>query len=143
MAAHITVEQRIPAPIQQVWDEIADVASHVEWMADAESITFLTEQRSGAGTKAEVFTKVGPLKTTDVMEFTEWEPPHRMVISHRGLVKGKGAFALESDGEATRFVWAETLTFPWYLGGGLTAFFAAPVLKLIWRRNLKRLAARF
>ncbi len=143
MATSIHIEQRISAPIQQVWDDVADIASHVEWMADAESITFLTDQRSGAGTKMEVLTKVGPLKTTDVMEFIEWEPPHRMAIRHRGLVKGSGAFTLESAGDATRFVWAETLTFPWYLGGGMTAFFAAPVLKLIWRRNLKRLAARF
>ncbi len=143
MAARIRIEQSIGAPIQTVWDDVADIASHVEWMADAESIRFLTEQRSGAGTRMEVLTKVGPLKTTDVMEFTEWEPPHRMAIRHRGLVKGEGAFSLQSVGDATRFVWAETLTFPWYLGGGLTAFFAAPVLKLIWKRNLKRLAARF
>jgi uncharacterized protein YndB with AHSA1/START domain len=143
MAARITIEQRITAPIQVVWDDIADIASHIEWMADAESIRFLTDQRSGAGTRLEVLTKVGPLTTTDVMEFTEWEPPHRMAIRHRGLVKGSGAFALQSEGETTRFVWAETLTFPWYLGGAVTAFFAAPVLKLIWKRNLKRLAARF
>lgn len=143
MAARIRIEKRITAPIQIVWDDVADIATHVEWMADAESIEFLTEQRSGAGTKMEVITKVGPLKTTDVMEFTEWEPPHRMAIRHRGLVKGEGAFTLESMGDATRFVWAETLTFPWYLGGAFTAFFAAPVLKLIWKRNLTRLAARF
>jgi carbon monoxide dehydrogenase subunit G len=143
MAARIRIEQRIAAPIQTVWDDVADIASHVEWMADAESITFLTEQRSGAGTKMEVLTKVGPLKTTDVMEFTEWDPPHRMAIRHRGLVKGEGVFTLASVGDATRFVWAETLRFPWYLGGGITAYFAAPVLWAIWKRNLKRLAARF
>lgn len=140
---NVRIEKMIDAPIQQVWDDIADLASHVEWMADAESITFLSEQTSGAGTTMEVLTRVGPLRTTDVMEFTEWEPPHRMAIRHKGLVSGNGSFSLESEGDATRFIWAEDLSFPWYVGGTVTATVAAPVLKLIWRRNLKALAARF
>jgi len=143
MAVSVRIEQAIDAPIQRVWDDVADIASHVEWMADAESITFRTRQRSGAGTAMEVLTKVGPLRMRDVIEFTEWEPPHRMAIRHRGLVKGEGAFLLESTGDTTRFVWAERLTFPWFLGGAITAWFAAPALRLIWRRNLRRLAARF
>lgn len=143
MGAHIRVEQRIEAPLRQVWDDIADLASHVEWMADAESIDFVSEQRSGKGTRMEVLTRVGPMKTTDVMEFTEWDPPHRMAIRHEGLVTGVGAFTLEADGEATRFVWEEELAFPWYLGGPVAATAAAPVLKAIWRRNLRALAERF
>lgn len=141
--ANIRVEQFIPAPIQTVWDDISNLASHVEWMADAESITFLTDHREGAGTRMEVLTKVGPFSTTDVMEFTDWDPPHRMAIRHEGLVTGVGAFVLNESGDQTRFTWDEELTFPWYLGGPLVAFFAAPVLRAIWRRNLKKLAARF
>jgi uncharacterized protein YndB with AHSA1/START domain len=141
--AHIRVEQIIPAAVQTVWDDIATLSSHVEWMADAESITFLTDQESGAGTRMEVLTKVGPLSTTDVMEFTEWVPPTRMAITHQGLVTGKGAFTLYENGHQTRFVWEEELTFPAYLGGPVTAAGAAPILRAIWRRNLRRLAERF
>jgi hypothetical protein len=141
--AHIRVEQIIPAPLQAVWDDIAVLSSHVEWMADAESMTFLSEQDSGAGTRAEVLTKVGPFSTTDVMEFTEWVPPTRMAIKHQGLVTGEGAFTLYENGDQTRFVWEEELTFPAYLGGPITAAAATPVLKAIWRRNLRRLAERF
>ncbi len=141
--ANIRIEHLIQAPVATVWSDIADVASHVEWMADAESITFLGEQRSGAGTRMEVLTRVGPFTTTDVMEFTEWTAPTRMAIRHQGLVTGEGAFTLEESEGGTRFTWAERLTFPWYLGGPVTAFLAAPVLKAIWRRNLRRLAARF
>lgn len=141
--AGIRIEQTIPAPVQRVWDDIADVSSHVEWMADAESISFLTEQHEGANTRIEVLTKVGPLSTTDVMEFTVWEPPHTMGVRHVGLVTGEGAFTLQAVGDQTRFVWAEELTFPWYLGGPITAAVAAPVLKAIWRKNLARLAERF
>jgi uncharacterized protein YndB with AHSA1/START domain len=140
----IRIEQMIPAPVTVVWDDIARIDRHVEWMADAERITFLSEVTSGAGTRIEVLTKVGPLSTTDVMEFTEWEPPHRMAIVHRGLVTGVGAFTLEPVGDrATRFVWEEELTFPVRVGGRVTAIAAAPVLRTVWRRNLRRLAARF
>ncbi|MBT8211655.1 MAG: SRPBCC family protein [Acidimicrobiia bacterium] len=133
----------IPAPPSAVWADIADVGSHVEWMADAEEIRFLSEQHSGVGTRMEVLTRVGPLSTTDIMEFTAWEPPHRMAIRHEGLVTGEGEFLLEEIPEGTRFIWSERLTFPWYAGGPATALAATPVLAAIWRRNLKRLAARF
>ena len=137
----VTVD--IPAALEEVWADLADVGSHVEWMADAEEIRFLTDQRSGVGTRMEVLTRVGPLSTTDVMEFTAWEPPHRMAIRHEGLVTGEGEFLLEEIPGGTRFVWTEKLSFPWYAGGPVTAMAAAPILTAIWRRNLKRLAARF
>jgi uncharacterized protein YndB with AHSA1/START domain len=139
----IQVEVTIPAPPQTVWDDLADLASHVEWMADAESIEFLTDQQEGSGTRMRVATKVGPFRTSDLMEFTAWEPPHRMAIRHQGLVTGEGEFLLAPQGSGTRFTWRETLTFPWYLGGPVTALGAAPVLRWIWRRNLERLVERF
>lgn len=141
--ARVCVEQHIAAPPQTVWDDIADVGSHVEWMADAESIEFVTHQRDGVGTKMEVLTKVGPFSLTDVMEFTAWEPPVRMAVRHEGLVTGEGAFFLAPERNGTKFVWDEELTFPLWLGGPVAAFFAAPVLRAIWRRNLRRLADRF
>jgi uncharacterized protein YndB with AHSA1/START domain len=144
MTRRIETSIDIPAPIERVWDDIADLASHVEWMADAESITFTTGQSSGVGTRMEVLTKVGPLRLTDVMTFTEWEPPHRMAIRHQGLVTGVGEFQLEPIASGgTRFTWREDLSFPIWLGGPVTEFFAAPVLNAIWKRNLGRLRARF
>lgn len=144
MSRLIRVEQTIAAPIQVVWDDIARLETHTEWMADAESITFLGDLREGAGTRMEVATRVGPLRTTDVMEFTVWEPPHRMAIRHVGLVTGAGEFTLtEIDPATTRFSWHEELTFPWYFAGPIGEFFGAPILAAIWRRNLAALARRF
>lgn len=143
MAGPLRVTVDIPAPRSEVWADIADVASHVEWMADAEEIRFLTDQRSGVGTRMEVLTRVGPLRTTDVMEFTAWEAPERMAIRHQGLVTGEGEFLLEETPTGTRFVWTERLHFPWYAGGRITAAIAGPILAAIWRRNLKRLVRRF
>jgi carbon monoxide dehydrogenase subunit G len=143
MAQTIEVSVLIPAPPDVVWADVEQVERHVEWMADAESIEFLGDQQRGVGTRMRVATKVGPLRTMDIMEFTGWEPPHTMAIRHQGLVTGEGAFTLAPEGAGTRFTWREQLTFPWYLGGPVTAFFAGPVLKWIWVRNLRGLAARF
>jgi uncharacterized protein YndB with AHSA1/START domain len=130
----------IEAPLEQVWAAAADLESHADWMADAESIAFLTARRRGIGTRMEVATRVGPFRTKDIMEVTEWEDRRRIGVRHTGLVTGVGAFEIEAlDAATTRFTWQERLAFPWYLGGPLTALVASPVLALIWKRNLARL----
>ncbi len=140
----IVVSRIINAPRQEVWDDIARLETHTEWMADAAEIEFLSEGRSGAGTRMRVDTRVGPLRTSDVMEFVTWDPPRRMGIRHDGLVSGEGEFRLEEiDAATTLFVWEERLTFPWYLGGTAAAIAATPVLTKIWEYNLTRLARRF
>lgn len=143
MAIEINVGVAIDALVDEVWGYVAQVDRHTDWMADAESIAFLTEQTRGVGTRMSVATAVGPLRTTDIMEFTEWEPPHRMAIRHEGLVTGEGAFTLEPYGEGTWFSWSERIAFPGHLGGNLTGLMAKPILAAVWRRNLARLARSF
>lgn len=141
--ASVKVSVVIEAPLEQVWVAAADLESHDEWMADAESIEFLTARKRGLGTRMEVATRVGPFRTKDIMEVTEWEDRRRIGVRHTGLVTGTGAFEIEPiDPATTRFTWQERLTFPWYLGGRLTALFASPVLALVWKRNLARLKRR-
>jgi carbon monoxide dehydrogenase subunit G len=142
MAVRVSID--IPAPRQAVWDEVAIIERHVEWMVDAERIDFLTDEHTGRGTEIAVVTRVGPFRTTDHMTFTEWQPPATMAVEHRGLFTGFGRFSLESLGpRLTRFSWEEVIRFPWYLGGPLAAFVAQPILRRIWRHNLERLAGRF
>lgn len=142
--ANIEISVEVAASVDTVWADIARLDTHVEWMADAERIDFLTEHHSGEGTRMEVLTKVGPLKTTDVMEFIAWEPPHRMAIRHEGLVAGTGEIVLSEAGpDRTRVTWREELDFPIAFGGPVGEIVAKPILKAIWQRNLKRLAARF
>ena len=142
--ARIRVTTILDAPPAQVWADVQDIGRHVEWMADAVAIRFLTPQTTGTGTRFECDTKVGPVKLTDVMEITEWVPGKAIGVRHRGVVTGTGRFTLKkARGGRTVFQWKEKLVYPLWLGGPVGAFLTKPVLRWVWRRNLARLAARF
>lgn len=142
--ARLRVTTILDAPPAEVWADVEDIASHVEWMADASVIRFVSDQTSGVGTRFECDTKIGPFTTTDVMEITEWVPGKAMGVRHSGVVTGNGRFTLKkASGGRTQFQWRERLVFPRWLGGPVGAFLAKPVLRWVWRRNLRRLAARF
>jgi uncharacterized protein YndB with AHSA1/START domain len=139
MSVHVSVD--IDAPPERVWAVIEPIERHVDWMADAVSITFRTERHRGVGTAFECLTKIGPFHTVDHMVITEWEPARAMGVEHRGVFTGRGRFSLEpiADGR-TRFSWTEAVEFPWYLGGALGAAASAPVFRRVWLANLHRLA---
>jgi hypothetical protein len=147
----LKVTTTLDATPQQVWDDISDVGSHVEWMEDAVEITFTSDHESGVGTTFDCATKVGPFRLMDHMEITSWKPGREMGVRHVGMVTGSGVFTLtpvrsgrgRRGRDQTRFVWTERLTFPWYFGGPLGAIAARPVLRHVWRTNLKNLAGRF
>lgn len=137
----VTVAIELPQPVSEVWDAVSQLDRHAEWMSDAESIEFIDERRRGVGTGMNVRTKVGPLVTTDVIVIEEWVEGQTIGVVHQGIVTGAGRFQLEPTAQGTRFTWQEDIRFPWYLGGGLTAWFAQPVLTHIWKGNLNRFAA--
>ncbi len=142
--ARIRISTVLDAPPEDVWADVQDISSHVEWMADAVAIRFLSEQTRGPGTRFECDTRVGPIKLTDVMEITRWAPGKAMGVRHTGMVTGTGEFTLKKlRGGRTRFQWSEKLIYPIWMGGPLGAFLSKPVLRWVWRRNLSRLAARF
>jgi carbon monoxide dehydrogenase subunit G len=139
----VRVETTVDAPTPQVWRHLADIADHVTWMADAASIRFRGERRSGVGTAFECETRLGPLRTLDVMEVTEWREGEAMGVRHTGLFTGTGRFELRPAGPGrTQLSWNEDLRFPWWLGGVVGAAVARPVLRAVWRGNLRRFAAR-
>ncbi|HEY6415077.1 MAG TPA: SRPBCC family protein [Acidimicrobiales bacterium] len=138
---HIRVRATIDAPRDAVWTRLADIADHVQWMADASAIRFTGERRSGVGTTFECETRIGPLTTTDVMEVTEWHEGRSLGVRHTGVVSGAGRFVLSGDRpSSTSVTWDERLRFPWWLGGPVAGLAAAPVLRGVWRGNLRRLA---
>lgn len=141
----ITVSTVIDASPAQVWAAIEDVATHVEWMADAEAIRFTSTRTEGVGATFDCDTRVGPLRLTDRMEITRWEPRRAMGVRHVGVVTGDGVFTLSPARRgfrrrrATRFEWSERLRFPWWMGGPVGAVVGGQVLRLVWARNLRTL----
>jgi hypothetical protein len=126
--ARIAVGLDVDAPPNAVWEQLASIERHVEWMADAVAIEFRSEQTRDVGT---------------TFDCTEWVPGEAMGVAHTGVVSGTGRFTLVPlAGERTRVVWEEDLRFPWWLGGPLGELAGGwLVLRPIWRRNLRRLAA--
>jgi len=144
MSKTINVSITINKSIDEVWDEVSILKNHTNWMKDAVSIEFLNDKTQGLGTKMKVLTKVGPIKLFDYMTVTEWIDKKSIGVDHVGIVTGKGKFTLrEITEEKTDFQWEETLRFPIYLAGPVGEFFGSPVLKLIWRNNLKGLKELF
>ncbi|HUP69224.1 MAG TPA: SRPBCC family protein [Acidimicrobiales bacterium] len=141
--ARIRVSTVIDAPRQRVWADVRDIGSHVHWMADAESIHFTSRQREGVGTTFDCTTRVGPIRLNDRMAVTEWRDRRAMGIRHVGVVTGTGRFTLRSTARGkTRFTWDERLSYPWWLGGPMGALVSKPLLRRIWKKNLKRLKHR-
>lgn len=122
-----------------LWDELRHIERHVHWMHDALDITFHDEQREGVRTRFLCTTKVGPFVTKDVMIITERTENQVMGVEHRRLVGGSGTFRLEPDAAGTVLTWRETLQFPWWVAGPLGTILASPLLRAIWRSNLRAL----
>lgn len=129
----------MPLPHRIVWEALADLASHDEWMKDAQRIVFVTDQHMGVGTRMEVETTVGPFRTVDEMTVVAWDEGRSIEVVHTGLVTGRGTLSASRRGQDTLVTWDEVIRFPWWLGGRLTSTLAKPVLGRIWRGNLRRL----
>jgi hypothetical protein len=142
MARPIEVSVLIAATLRQVWAELSDFASHPEWMDDAATVRFLTDQTTGLGTRIEAATRVGPLRAADVMVVVRWDEEQTIVVEHVGAVKGYGRFDIGRVGDHTEMRWVEDLRFPWWLGGPLGLALARPILGRIWRGSLRRLKDR-
>ena len=134
--------ETIAAPAPTVWAAIERIETHVEWMADAVRIIPLGALREGVGATFACETRVGPLRTRDRLVVTDWAPGERLAVEHTGAVRGEGRFGLRAVGDRTEFCWDETLCFPWWIGGPVGERLARPVLRRVWRGNLRRLRER-
>lgn len=141
MTPEINLALELSFPPEQVWELLAQLERHGEWMADVAELHKEGDEPNGVGTRLRALTKVWFLHTEDVIEVTQWIPGKRIRVVHQGLVKGEGEFHLRSVGTGTVFGWWERLRFPWYLGGPILGWLAVPILKRIWRGNLDRFKA--
>lgn len=129
----------IDAPIQQVWDVIADVQSQPRWMTEMRGLRILTDGPIGAGTVCEADVRMFGITVTDPVTITVFEPPTRYAISHDGTFRGHGLITLEAgaDGTTTIVRWDEVLIPP--LLPHLGALAMAPALGAVFQADLGRL----
>ena len=135
----ISISEDYDVTPAELWAELRHIERHVQWMHDAVAIHFEGDQREGVGTSFVCATKVGPFVTNDVMTITEWVDNSLMGVEHRGLVRGVGVFRILDSSKGSTLTWSETLYFPWWMGGAFGALAASPILRALWRRNLRTL----
>ena len=137
----IRVSAEVEAPIEAVWDVVADVDGQPEWMTEMSDLRMLTDPPLGVGSRGEATVTVAGISTTDPVTISVFEPPRRFGILHEGRIRGDGLIALASRaaGGPTIVEWEERLfppVFP-YVGAAVMR----PVLRRIFRGDLVRLAA--
>jgi hypothetical protein len=131
----VTVIEHFGLDRVRLWDALADLEGHREWMTDVRRLRFLTEQRSGVGTKYEI--TVGRLRVRDRIEVKAWDRPRELAITHRiGPARGEGRFLLAADGAGTRLEWQARFEVPWWAGGRLTERLGVPSTRRLLTRNL-------
>ena len=131
----------MPGPPEIVWRLITDWEHQDDWMLEASDFVVLTEQRTGVGVEAEATVQIMGIKTRDRVRIVGWEPGHRLAIRHEGWVSGTGEiFLTPLDGGLTYVFWREDLEPPLGAVGALGIRVFKPVMKRIFRRDLRVLA---
>jgi uncharacterized membrane protein len=128
----------IDAPIERVWEELADIEGQPRWMHEMKSVRLLTRPPVGVGTRGDATVRIFGIGVTDPVEITEFAPPARFAIRHEGTFTGGGVITLEpgADGSTTIVRWDETLIAP--LMPHLWARLAAPIMSGIFQGDLLR-----
>jgi uncharacterized membrane protein len=131
----------VDAPIERVWEVVADIPLQVEWMREMKSVTVTPAGPARVGTKGEATVRILGISVSDEVEVTVVDPPHAYAIRHNGLFQGGGVITLEAgaDGTTTIVRWAETLIPPCL--PNLLGILQAPVLQRIFQDDLRRLKA--
>src|SRR5436190_6426672 len=85
----------LPTTLEEAWPVLTSWEAQAKWMRDAGSVRVLTPHREGIGVRVAVRTRVlGIPLFTEPLEVTEWDPPHRHVMAHRGIIRGTGTWTL-------------------------------------------------
>jgi uncharacterized protein YndB with AHSA1/START domain len=109
----VFAETFLPAAPERVWPLVTFWEGQARWMRDADRVRVLTSHREGVGVLLAVRTRVLNLPLfTERLEVTVWEPPRRLVVAHRSLVRGLGEWTCAEAPGGTRFRWSERISLP-------------------------------
>ncbi|UVS77111.1 SRPBCC family protein [Actinokineospora sp. UTMC 2448] len=138
----IDVVERVDvvAPAAVVWAAVTDWHNQGVWMLGTR--VRVTSGDGRLGSRLAARTAVGPLRFTDRMEITRWEPPVACEVAHVGrLVRGTGGFRVEPRGVSrSTLVWWERLVPPLGPLGAVAWRLTGPAFRLGVRHSLRRFA---
>lgn len=138
----VSAETVLPVPIDRAWEVLTAWEDQPRWMRDADAVRVLGSRREGVGTTIAVRTRVlGVPVFTERLEVTIWEPPRRLVIAHRSVVRGVGTWRLQPIEGGTWFTWTEELRLPVPVLGELALRAYRPILRGLMRAGLAALRA--
>jgi uncharacterized protein YndB with AHSA1/START domain len=134
-----TVE--ITAPIERVWEVLADIERQPTWMHEMKEVRLHTPPPTGVGTRGEATVRILGIGVTDPVEVEVHEPPRRFGIRHEGRFGGAGLLTLtpRPGGRSTIVHWEERLIPPVF--PPLGAVIQKPILSRIFQGDLERLRA--
>ena len=132
------VVAEVAADRQAVWDVLTCWERQPAWMTDALAVHVLTPRREGMGVTIRCPTRILGITVQDVMRVTGWEDARYLEIQHLGrVIRGRGAFELEDQGDGTCVRWWEEIELPLgVLGEWVGARIALPVLRRFFARSL-------
>lgn len=134
------VTATIEAPPSRVWDVLLDWEGSEAWMVDATSVTVVSPQREGVGTRVRAVTKVAGIPLTDEMVVIDWFPERLIQVRHeRFPILGPAWFALAPKGNGTHFEWGEDLDPPLGKLGEAGAFVLRTPIQALLAKSLAKL----
>lgn len=136
----VSAQIELALPPRDAWRRLLAWEDQIAWMRDAVSVRVLTSHRQGVGVIVAVHTRVlGVPLFADHLEVTVWDPPRRLVMAHRGLVRGVGEWLLQPAEDGTRFTWTEEPSLPVPILGELVLLAYRPFIRRLMRRSLSNL----
>ena len=128
----------IAAPIDEVWDVVADIERQPLWMEEMKSVRLRSPGPVGVGTRGEADVRIFLVGVVDPVEIDIYDPPTRFGIRHVGTFTGEGRITLEPiDARRTLVRWDEHLVPP--LFPHLGQLLQKPILGGIFQADLERL----
>jgi hypothetical protein len=102
--AHITGQVRIAAPLERVFDTVADSRNEPSFNPAMTAVELLTPAPIGLGTR--FLAHMGKADLEMVVELTEFERPHRLgSFTTSSMMETSGALTLTVEGDVTVMVW--------------------------------------
>jgi len=134
--AEITARIQLPVPPDQAWRAVVDWPGQGRWMLATQ-----VHGDHGPGARVVARTGFGPVRFTDTMVITQWEPPHRCVVRHTGrVVRGSGVFEVVPAAAGSELRWTERLELPLGAAGRWGWRLARPLARRGMDLSLRRFA---